>query len=97
MDFVATYQKIRINTNHKQFTCNHLGEIWGKENDDFKRFLLRVAFLQDNPEPKPWGAYSPQEKRLLHSFSLWLEQIADFQRVMKRESKLREKHINALD
>lgn len=54
MDFVATYQKIRINTNHKQFTCNHLGEIWGKENDDFKRFLLRVAFLQDNPEPKPW-------------------------------------------
>ncbi|AGK02340.1 hypothetical protein MHH_c18920 [Mannheimia haemolytica M42548] len=53
--------------------------------------------MQDNPEPKPWGAYSPQEKRLLHSFSLWLEQIADFQRVMKRESKLREKHINAPD
>ncbi|WP_346556649.1 hypothetical protein ABCW44_09380 [Mannheimia haemolytica] len=99
MSLVAMFQKQKVSNSKKAFRlgCDHFGLMWNQASEEHKRLLLRAAFLQENPEPKPWGAYSREEKSTLHSFGLWFEEFADFQRVMKNDSKLREKRINAPD
>lgn len=62
MSLVAMFQKQKVSNSKKAFSCDHFGLMWNQASEEHKRLLLRAAFLQENPEPKPWGAYSRQEK-----------------------------------
>lgn len=97
MSLLAMFQKQNVKRKSEAFVCDHFGQMWECASEEHKRLLLRVAFLQDQAEPKHWGAYSKQEQRTLHQFGLWLEEFADFQRVVKKKSMAFEKRINAPD
>lgn len=94
---LTTFQKLRVAEKRKAFCIDHFGEMWDKSSDDHKRFLARAAFLQADPVIKNWHAYSQEDQSLLHSFGLWAEEFADFQKAIKNRSKAFEKRLNQAD
>lgn len=94
---LSVFQKQRVSEKRSAFRLDHFGAMWNKASEEHRRFLLRVAFLQESPEVKPWGAYTEEEQRALHTFGLWAEEFADFQKAVKSRSKQFEKRINQAD
>ena len=94
---LSVFQKQRVSEKRSAFRLDHFGAMWNKASEEHRRFLLRVAFLKEDAQPQSWGAYTEEEQRALHTFGLWAEEFADFQKAVKNKSKAFEKRLNQAD
>lgn len=97
MSLLTAFQKQRVESHRQVFEIDHFGKVWDSASEAHKRLLLRAAFLDTQSETKFWKAYSEEERRTLHTFGLWLEEFADFQKAVKKRSKAFEQNINKAD
>lgn len=95
--FVEMLQKHRVEKANQQFSLDVYAKVWADISESHKRWLLRLVFLVEEPEIKPWGGYSREEKHKIRACALWIDEFAHHQQLIRKEAVAKEKRINAPD
>lgn len=97
MSLLTTFQKQNVSRAKKEFSLDIYAEVWKEISDIHKRWLLRGVFLQEEPEIKPWGGYTREEKGKIRVCALFVDEFAKHQQLIRRKSVAHMQRINARD